>query len=101
VKNNQQKNNSRRKFIQTGITLGAMLPLACKPFVASARAIHNSKGEKAPQPLKILILGGTNFIGPQQIAYALKRGHSISTFTRGKRKPSVQKDIFSDVEQLM
>jgi 2'-hydroxyisoflavone reductase len=101
VENNQQKNSSRRKFIQTGITLGAMLPLAGKPFLSSAKTARFSKVEKALQPLKILILGGTNFIGPQQIACALKRGHSISTFTRGRRKPSVQKDIFSEVEQLI
>ena len=42
-------------------------------------------------PLKILLLGGTSFLGPHQIAYALKRGHSITTFTRGKTKPTVHK----------
>ena len=101
MKNNQQKNNSRRKFLQTSITLGTMLPLMGKPFLSSAKPIINSKVKKALHPLKILILGGTGFLGPQQIAYALKRGHTISTFTRGKTKPSVQKDIFSNVEQLI
>jgi len=48
-----------------------------------------------------LILGGTTFLGPHQVAYALKRGHKVSIFTRGKTKPSVQKDIFSNVEQLI
>ena len=49
-------------------------------------------------PLKILILGGTSFLGPHQIAYALSRGHSITTFTRGKSMPTVHKDLFSMVE---
>ncbi len=51
--------------------------------------------------LKILILGGTSFLGPHQIAYALGRGHSITTFTRGKTKPSIYKNLFKDVEQLI
>lgn len=101
MKNDQQKNNSRRKFIQKGITLGALLPLAGKSLMASAAAPEMNKVGKALQPLKILILGGTSFLGPHQIAYALKRGHSVSIFTRGRTKPTVQKDIFSDVEQLI
>lgn len=92
---------SRRKFLQTGLTLGALLPLAGKPSLAEAKPFKTTNVEKATHPLKILILGGTSFLGPQQIAYALKRGHSISTFTRGRTKPSVQKDIFDEVEQLI
>ncbi len=94
-------NKSRRRFLQTGITLGAFLPLIGKPFGSSAKPNKKNKPEKACHPLKILILGGTGFLGPQQIAYAVNRGHSISTFTRGRTKPSVQKDIFDDVEQLI
>ena len=55
----------------------------------------------AIKPLKILILGGTSFLGPHQIAYALSRGHQITTFTRGKSKPTVHLDIFSQVKQLI
>jgi 2'-hydroxyisoflavone reductase len=51
--------------------------------------------------MKILILGGTSFLGPHQIAYALDRGHSITTFTRGKSKPTVHLDLFDQVEQLI
>lgn len=104
MKNDQQKNKSRRRFLQTGLTLGAMMPLLGKPFISTANAPQAADAkavEKALHPLKILILGGTSFLGPQQIAYALNRGHSISTFTRGKTKPTVQKDIFSEVEQLI
>ena len=64
MKNNQPENNSRRNFIQTGITLGTMLPLLGKPFLSSAMPLKNSKVEKALHPLKILILGGTSFLGP-------------------------------------
>jgi 2'-hydroxyisoflavone reductase len=101
MKNYPKQNNSRRKFLQTGIALGTLMPLLVQPFLSSAKPLQSNKAQKALHPLKILILGGTSFLGPQQIAYALKRGHNISTFTRGKTKPSVQKDIFSEVEQLV
>lgn len=51
---------------------------------------------KAAQPLKILILGGTGFIGPHQVRYALRRGHSVTLFNRGKTNPG----LFPGVEQL-
>src|SRR5271170_3295008 len=36
-----------------------------------------------PKPLRILILGGTGFTGPHQVAYALARGHKLTLFNRG------------------
>ncbi|HQW83954.1 MAG TPA: NAD-dependent epimerase/dehydratase family protein [Ferruginibacter sp.] len=97
------KNKSRRKFLQTGITLGALMPLMGNSLQVNADIKKNTSvnSAKSLNPLKILILGGTSFLGPQQIAYALNRGHSISTFTRGRTKPRVQKDIFNEVEQLI
>ncbi|MBI1343571.1 MAG: NAD-dependent epimerase/dehydratase family protein [Terrimonas sp.] len=89
---------SRRQFLQTSITLGALLPLTALPYKASPQPFSIGK---AIHPLKILILGGTGFLGPQQIAYAMNRGHAISTFTRGRTKPTTHKDIFSEVEQLV
>jgi hypothetical protein len=40
--------------------------------------------EKAPRPLRILILGGTGFIGPYQVQYALDRGHTVTLFNPSK-----------------
>ncbi|MBK8608607.1 MAG: NAD-dependent epimerase/dehydratase family protein [Chitinophagaceae bacterium] len=96
---NKTGNQGRRKFLQTGISLGAMLPLMTNPFRLAANPLRDTN--ISLHPLRILILGGTSFLGPQQIAYALKRGHTVSTFTRGKTKPAVQKDIFDEVEQLI
>jgi 2'-hydroxyisoflavone reductase len=53
--------------------------------------------EKAPKPLRILILGGTGFIGPHQVRYALARGHKVTLFNRGKTHPG----LFPDVEQIL
>jgi 2'-hydroxyisoflavone reductase len=37
------------------------------------------------RPLSILVLGGTGFIGPQQLRYATSRGHRVTIFNRGSR----------------
>ena len=52
---------------------------------------------KAPKPLRILILGGTGFIGPHQVRYALSRGHTITVFNRGRR----EQDWPGPVEELL
>lgn len=36
------------------------------------------------KPLRILILGGTGFMGPHQVRYALGRGHKVTVFNRGR-----------------
>jgi 2'-hydroxyisoflavone reductase len=41
--------------------------------------------EPAAKSLDILFLGGTGFIGPHQVNYALARGHNVSVFNRGKK----------------
>ena len=51
----------------------------------------------APKSLKILVLGGTGFIGPHEINYANSRGHAVTMFNRGKTAP----DMFPDVETLI
>lgn len=63
---------TRREFIT--ITAGAM--------AAQAAGLRASVG-KAEKPLKILFLGGTGFLGPHQINYAIERGHQVTMFNRG------------------
>ncbi|MBI5171835.1 MAG: NAD-dependent epimerase/dehydratase family protein [Candidatus Melainabacteria bacterium] len=41
------------------------------------------------EPLKLLILGGTVFLGRHLVASALQAGHQITLFNRGKSNPSV------------
>jgi 2'-hydroxyisoflavone reductase len=48
------------------------------------------------KPLKILILGGTRFIGLHMTALALERGHTLTFFNRGKTKT----DRFQEVERI-
>jgi 2'-hydroxyisoflavone reductase len=41
-------------------------------------------------PKKLLILGGTGFIGPNTVRYALERGHEVTILTRGKSATRVE-----------
>lgn len=50
------------------------------------------------KPMRILILGGTGFIGPYEVRYALSRGHEVTTFNRGKTHPG---ELPNEVEQLV
>lgn len=47
-------------------------------------------------PKKILILGGTGFIGPHVVDAARARGHTVTLFNRGKTHPH----LFPDIEKL-
>lgn len=77
------------------------MALGIAPFI-KANPIHQiSDVMKSEKPLKILILGGTSFLGPHQVAYALERGHEVSIFTRGKTIPTVHQKLFSRVEKLV
>ena len=86
---------SRREFLGTGLALGLAPLLKSNPLGELAGTAESE------EKLKILILGGTSFLGPHQIAYALSRGHEISTFTRGRTTPTIHPEAFEKVEQLV
>jgi 2'-hydroxyisoflavone reductase len=67
---------TRRRFLETAALTGACaaLPTTVSARIRSVRA-----------PLRILILGGTGFIGPHQVRTAIARGHAVSVFNRGRR----------------
>ncbi|MBK9409540.1 MAG: NAD-dependent epimerase/dehydratase family protein [Gemmatimonadetes bacterium] len=81
--------SSRRDFLHTAALAGAGLALS--PSIASAsgaRANANPGERRDPTPSvapkKLLILGGTGFIGPNTVKYALARGHEVTILTRGR-----------------
>src|ERR1700760_1117634 len=80
-------NTTRRRFIE--LSAAGAAPPAARPLSLVA---------KSPNPLRILILGGTGFTGPYQVRYALARGHKVTTFNRGKTHPG---ELPKDVEQLV
>src|SRR4051812_19410754 len=46
--------------------------------------------------MRILILGGTQFLGRHTVDVALERGHAVTLFNRGQTRP----ELFPDVEKL-
>ena len=77
--------SSRREFI--GASLAA-ISLASAPLSALGAA-----GRK----LKILFLGGTGFLGPHTVRYALERGHDVTLFNRGRTNT----DLFPELETII
>jgi 2'-hydroxyisoflavone reductase len=75
----------RREFLRLAAAGGSLLALGVAPH------------PRRPTGLRILILGGTGFIGPYQVRYALERGHRITLFNRGRTNPG----LFPAVETLI
>lgn len=81
---------SRRAFLQTSIVAG------CGLYLGMPGCSSRDEDPRA-DPLRILILGGTGFIGPHQVDYALRRGHTVTLFNRGVTNPH----LFPEVEKLV
>jgi 2'-hydroxyisoflavone reductase len=71
-----------------GVALGASSPLVMAQ--STARLAEKSR------PKRLLILGGTGFIGPPMVRYAVERGHEVTIFTRGRSASAI-----AGVEQLV
>jgi len=77
----------KRRDLLTGLgAVGASLALTSGISHASNR-----------KSLKILVLGGTGFIGPHVVRRALERGHQVTLFNRGRSST----ELFPDVEKLV
>jgi 2'-hydroxyisoflavone reductase len=94
----------RRDFLKSAAVLGGAmsvgLPSLAHAFTADGvrhTAYRPETGDVQPKPLRILILGGTGFIGPYQVQYALDRKHTITLFNRGKTNSS----LFPKVPRLI
>jgi 2'-hydroxyisoflavone reductase len=57
---------------------------AIQTSAAAALTLAGAAEAASPKPLRLLILGGTGFIGPHQVSYALARGHKVTLFNRGR-----------------
>jgi len=87
---------TRRDFIKSTAVIGGTLGLsslalgsaAAEPVVAEQ---PRRSAKRAGAPLNILILGGTGFTGPEQVEYAIARGHRVTLFNRGKTRPGLFK----------
>jgi 2'-hydroxyisoflavone reductase len=79
--------NSRRHFLKWSTASAGLLSL--NSFTSSFATTSKST------PKRILILGGTGFLGPAIVAAATARGHTLTLFNRGKTRPG----LFPDIEK--
>lgn len=82
---------NRREFIKGSLLGGAALASA-----GLGQAAIAAEDKIAPEPLDILVLGGTGFIGPHMVREALRRGHSVTLFNRGR----TNNELFPDLETI-
>ena len=97
---------SRRDFVRTAAAAGALLgagldPLHAQPSTGVASGPAGAAGRAGPhraanRRIRLLILGGTGFIGPHQVRYALERGHEVTIFNRGSSS-----GMFEGVEEVI
>ena len=71
----------RRQFLSGAIGAGVALGMS--------RQLLAGQGPAPGSKLKVLVLGGTGFIGPPTVRYAVERGHEVAIFTRGRSKSVV------------
>ena len=77
----------RRRLLGTGASLALLS--ACAARRAKER-------EPAKEAKRLLVLGGTRFVGPPIVESALARGHRVTLFNRGKTNP----ELFPACEKL-
>lgn len=83
-------NPDRRTFVKAA----SLATLACAaPGTLASLLTSPEQGESK---LKILMLGGTGFLGPAIVQAAIDRGHEVTLFNRG----STDDDLFPDLELI-
>ncbi|MGV3515790.1 NAD-dependent epimerase/dehydratase family protein [Luteitalea sp.] len=73
---------TRREFLGTTLAVAATTTLPTS--------------SRAAAPLKVLVLGGTGFLGPHTVRRLQERGHTVTLFNRGRTNPG----LFPDIEKL-
>src|SRR4051795_6066954 len=82
--------SNRRTFLKWSAAIGGALglgPVGLESLTAAPYERRRRDVGRATVPLNILILGGTGFTGPEQVEYAIARGHRVTLFNRNKTRP--------------
>jgi 2'-hydroxyisoflavone reductase len=90
---------TRRDFLQH--LGGAWASTAILSHGLRALPLDLSASPRREARLRVLILGGTSFLGPHLVHILTQRGHGVSIFTRGRREPGLFEEDFARVEHLV
>ncbi|MGB5247873.1 MAG: NAD-dependent epimerase/dehydratase family protein [Woeseia sp.] len=88
-------NKQRRRLVQASllggaVAAGGLLPACAEQQEASAPKPLSPKRQPA---MRILVLGGTGYIGPHMVREALLRGHTVELFNRGRTNDELFPDL--------
>jgi len=98
---------TRREFLKRSTLAAGALGLGGLGFPRGATALpgRHERGTGAsngpPRRLRILVLGGTGFIGPHLVHGILGRGHELTLFNRGRSDPEMYEELYAEVEGLV
>ncbi|MCB9832588.1 MAG: twin-arginine translocation signal domain-containing protein [Planctomycetes bacterium] len=79
--------STRRDFLKAAALTSALL---AGPNLLAATS------RRGDDKMKVLIIGGTRFLGPHTVEALRARGHEVTLFNRGRSNPG----LFPDLEQL-
>ena len=89
--------SSRRTFLQSAIGAVGLAVAAGRSGAGGGGSGGGAGGGGGSgRGRRILILGGTGFLGPALVEAARAKGHTLTLFNRGKTHPG----LFPDIEQL-
>jgi len=74
---------NRRELLEAGVGVALATALSPRALLAQSSA----------KPLRLLILGGTRFIGPHFVEAARARGHQVTLFNRGRTNPERAQNV--------
>ena len=86
------KNLPRRDFLKACGATAGLVGCAAQTQTTPAKASPAAAAKK-----RILILGGTGYIGPAIVSAARAGGHAVTLFNRGKTNPH----LFPEVEKIL
>lgn len=91
-------NRSRREFLQTSAVAASLVGIGSAPgrLTTPQTAPDPTITPRNEPKLKILILGGTRFLGPALVEAAQAHGHELTLFNRGRSNPN----LFPEIEKL-
>lgn len=82
-------NKTRRHILKAAALGSAAVAAGCNADMSAGRGAASRNRKR----LRILVLGGTGFIGPHMVQEALRRGHDVELFNRGRTNNELFPDL--------